>query len=70
MTSDHHKTTRVLGFAFLLQFVTSVSSGLFIRSAWLVPDNMQETLLKIADAPWLLRVDILLAGHQGNETLL
>jgi hypothetical protein len=52
------KTGRVLGFAFLLQFITSLSSGVFFKSAWYVPEDMRETLLKIAASPGLLRANI------------
>ena len=52
------KTSRILGFAFLFQFITSFSSGVFLKSAWFVPDNMSATLLKIANTPWLLRANI------------
>ena len=54
-----NKISRVLGVAFLFQFVTSFSSGLFLRPAWFVPGNIQATMLKIADHPWLIRVNIL-----------
>jgi hypothetical protein len=54
-----NKVSRVLGLAFLLQFITSVSSGLFIRPLWLVPDDIRATMLKIAENPNLLRVNIL-----------
>ena len=54
------KVSRVLGIAFLFQFVTSVASGLFLRPAWLVPDNISETMLKIAGNPGVLRTNILL----------
>ena len=55
-TNDN--TSRILGVAFLLQFITSVSSGLFIQPAWLVPGNIHETMLKIADNPGLMRTNI------------
>jgi len=54
-----NKTSRVLGAAFLLQFVTSFSSGMFLKQAWFVPGNIGETMLKIADNPWLMRANIL-----------
>ncbi|MGA7194557.1 MAG: DUF4386 domain-containing protein [Anaerolineales bacterium] len=54
-----NKTSRILGVAFLLQFVTSFFSGAFLRQAWLVPGNINETMLKIANKPWLMRVNIL-----------
>jgi hypothetical protein len=38
--NPNKKTSRVLGIAFLLQFITSISSGLFIRPLWLVPGNI------------------------------
>jgi hypothetical protein len=55
-----NKTSRVLGVAFLLQFVTSFSSGAFLRQVWFVPGNISETMLKIANNPWLMRTNILL----------
>jgi len=51
--------SRVLGIAFLLQFNTSVSSGLFIRPLWLVPDEIGASMLKIAENPAVLRINIL-----------
>ena len=36
-----HKTSRVLGFAFLLQFVTSLFGGTVLRSALIVPGNIE-----------------------------
>ena len=54
-----NKTSRVLGFAFLLQFVTSFSSGVFLRQAWVVPGNIGETMINIASKPWLMRTNIL-----------
>jgi hypothetical protein len=54
-----NKVSRVLGVAFVLQFITSFSSGVFIKPLWLVPDDIAETMLKIADQPGLLRVNIL-----------
>ena len=55
-----NKTSRILGIAFLLQFVTSFSSGAFLKPTWFVPGNMSETLVKIANNPLLMRVNILL----------
>jgi hypothetical protein len=55
-----NKTSKVLGVAFLLQFVTSFSSGVFLKLAWFVPGNIGETMLKIADNPGLMRANILL----------
>jgi hypothetical protein len=54
-----NKSSRILGVAFLLQFVTSFSGGVFLQSAWLVPDNISQTMLNIANNPWLLRANIL-----------
>lgn len=53
------KVSRVLGVAFLLQFITSVSSGLIMRPLWLVPDDIHATMLKIAEKPAVLRINIL-----------
>jgi hypothetical protein len=55
----NHKISRVLGAAFLLQFVTSFSSGQFLKQAWLVPGNISETMLKIEEYPWLVKANIL-----------
>lgn len=54
-----NKTSRILGVAFLLQFVTSFSSGAFMKQAWFVPGNISETMLKIADHSLLMRTNIL-----------
>ncbi|MBN2048277.1 MAG: DUF4386 domain-containing protein [Anaerolineaceae bacterium] len=53
------KPSRILGIAFLLQFITSFSSGMFIRLLWMVEGDMVSTLLKIADQSFLLRINIL-----------
>ena len=55
-----NKTSRILGFAFLFQFVTSISSGIFLKSAWFVSGDMSKTMLKIANHPLLFRSNILL----------
>jgi hypothetical protein len=55
-----NKVSRVLGVAFLLQVVTSYSSGLFVRPLWLVPDDIAGTMLKIAENPGLLQANILI----------
>lgn len=57
--STSKQISRVLGAAFLLQFITSVSSGLFMQPAWLVPGDIHETLLKIASNPALMKANIL-----------
>jgi hypothetical protein len=54
-----NKTSRVLGIAFLLQFFTSFSSGVFLRPLWDVPGNIHESIIKIANNAWLMRVNIL-----------
>jgi hypothetical protein len=54
-----NKTSRLLGVAFLLQFVTSFASAMFLRATWYVPGNMSATLVKIASNPSMLRVNIL-----------
>jgi hypothetical protein len=51
---------RVLGIAFLLQFITSFSSGLFLQPAWLVPDDIGATMIQIANNTGLMRANILL----------
>jgi hypothetical protein len=59
MRSQNKKISRILGVAFLLQFVTSVSSGLFLQPALIVPGNIRETMLRIADNPSLMKANIL-----------
>lgn len=54
------RTSRVLGVAFLLQFITSFSSGLFLQPAWLVPGDIGATLIKIANNPALMTANILI----------
>lgn len=54
-----NKTSRILGLAFLLQFITSFGSAMFLQATWYVPGNMSETLIKIASNPSTLRVNIL-----------
>ncbi len=54
-----NKTSRILGVAFLLQFVTSFASAMFLRPTWFVTGNMSETLVKIASNSLMLRVNIL-----------
>jgi hypothetical protein len=54
-----NKTSRVLGVAFLLQFVTSLFGGTVLRQAWLVPGNISATMVNIANQPWLMSATIL-----------
>jgi len=54
------KTSKILGIAFLVQFVTSFTSSAILKNAWFVPGNISETMLKIADNPWLMRTTIFL----------
>lgn len=54
-----HRTSRVLGLAFLLQFVTSIFSGTALRSALIVPGNISQTMINIANKPGLMRAYIL-----------
>lgn len=55
----HHNNSRVLGAAFLLQFVTSFASGIIMKPAWFVPGNISATMLRIAEQPVMLRTNIL-----------
>ncbi len=58
--SPSQKTSRLLGFAFLFQFVTSFTSGVFLRPLWLVEGDMAQTLRSIAANPTWLRIGLLL----------
>jgi hypothetical protein len=53
------RSSRMLGIAFLFQFMTSFSSGVFLSKAWNVDGNMSETMLKIANNAFLFRANIL-----------
>ena len=55
----NNKVSRILGLAFLLQAITSYSSGLFFRPLWFVPDDIGATMLKIAENPNLFRAHML-----------
>jgi hypothetical protein len=52
-------TSKVLGAAFLLQAVTSLTSGMMLKLALTVPGNISETMIKIANNAWLMRATIL-----------
>jgi len=54
-----NRTSRILGVAFLLQFVTSFSSGVFLQPVWLVPDDISATMIQIANNAGLMRANIL-----------
>jgi hypothetical protein len=55
----HQPSSRILGFAFLLQFFTSLAGALILNMGLVVPGDTAATLLHIAARPWLLRVNIL-----------
>jgi hypothetical protein len=55
-----NKTSRILGIAFLLQFVTSFSSGVLVQPALIAPDNISESMITIANNAGLMRAGILL----------
>lgn len=54
-----HKTSRLLGVAFLLQFVTSLFSGVVLSPALIVPEEVSDTLGRISANPLLMRAYIL-----------
>ena len=58
--STNKKVSRILGVAFLLQFVTSFSSGSLIQPAWLEAGNITATMRNITENPWLIRANILM----------
>ena len=53
-----NNTSRILGVAFLLQAVTSLISGLILKLVLTVPGDISETMIKIANNTWLMRVNI------------
>ena len=56
--SVNDRAPRILGAAFLLQAVTSLLSGMILRVALIMPGNISETMISIANHPWLMRVDV------------
>ncbi len=53
------KVSRILGVAFLLQFVTSFFSGTVLNQTWFVAGNITETMSRIASHAWLMQANIL-----------
>jgi hypothetical protein len=53
------KTSKVLGLAFLLQFITSISSGVFFNARLIVSENIAENMANIANHALLMRANIL-----------
>jgi hypothetical protein len=54
-----NKVSRVLGWAFLLQGVTSLVSGMVLEKKWFVEGNISATMTNIANNPGWLRANIL-----------
>jgi hypothetical protein len=50
---------RLLGIAFLLQFITSFASGLFLQPALITPGNISQTMVTIANNAGLMMGSIL-----------
>lgn len=51
-----NKTSRVLGVAFLIQAISSLTSGIiWSNQRFIVPGNIHESLINIANTPWLIR---------------
>ncbi len=55
-----NKKNKILGIAFILQFITSFTNGVFIKPLWYVNHDMHNTLLMIAKNPSIFRLSILL----------
>ena len=58
--NTNHKISRVLGAAFLLQFITSVSSGLLLQPALITPGDISQTMITIANNASLMKANILM----------
>lgn len=58
MNSDD-SAPRILGFAFLLQAITSLVNGVILRAVLIAPGNISETMIRIANHPWLMRTNVL-----------
>lgn len=55
-----NETSRILGIAFLFQFVTSFVSGIWIKPTWYFPGDIHSTMQKVAENPRLLQANILM----------
>jgi hypothetical protein len=53
------KVSKILGVAFLLQFITSFFSGTVLNQAWYVAGNITGTMTRIAGHPGLMQANIL-----------
>jgi hypothetical protein len=51
---------KALGIAFLFQFITSVSSGVFLKPVLIVPGSISQTMINIANDPQLMSAIVLL----------
>ncbi len=56
---NNNKTSRILGVAFVLQFVTSISSGMLLRQNWFVPGDINASMIKIANNAALVRANVI-----------
>lgn len=54
-----NKTSRILGVAFVLQFVTSIGSAMLLRQGWFVSGDINASMIKIASNAALLRMNII-----------
>jgi hypothetical protein len=48
------KTSRMLGVAFIIQFVTPFSSGAFLKPALITPGDIGASMIRIAQHPALM----------------
>jgi hypothetical protein len=53
------RTSRVLGIAFLLQAITSLASGLILKLGLIVPASISESMINVANNPWLMQMSLL-----------
>jgi hypothetical protein len=54
------KVSRVLGWAFLFQFITSVFNGFVLGPRLIVSDNIVKTMTNIVIQPWLMKSYLLI----------
>jgi hypothetical protein len=57
--NSENKKSRILGGAFLLQAVTSITCGVFLLKPLLAPGNINEIMVNIANQPMMMRANIL-----------
>jgi len=51
--------SRALGVAFLIQAIASLVNGMIVKLALIVPGNIGQSMVNVANSPWLMRASLL-----------